>query len=308
MKKLLIAYDGSPGADAALADLPRAGLPAELEVLVVTVADVWLPPESEVLPTQFPSTVPPSVQTARARAKAAVANARALAEGTARSLSEQFSGWKTSAYATGDSPAWAVIRQAKSWNADLIVLGSHGRSVLEKLFLGSTAQKVAAEAHCSVRVVRPRQRDAQARLRLMIAVDSSPESDQALQWVARRNWPHETEVRIVTVIDPKVESLAAWPGSGIEQWVRAEDRASDDWVKRFLDHAAQRLANRAVALETEVLRGDPKHQLLRESARWNADCLFLGARGLHHRERLTLGTTASAVAGRASCTVEIVRA
>ena len=45
--KLLIAYDGSIGAEAALDDLPNAGLPAAAEALVISVAEVWLPPPPE---------------------------------------------------------------------------------------------------------------------------------------------------------------------------------------------------------------------------------------------------------------------
>ena len=44
MLSILIAYDGSVCADAALDDLRRAGLPTALEAVVVTVADVILPP------------------------------------------------------------------------------------------------------------------------------------------------------------------------------------------------------------------------------------------------------------------------
>jgi hypothetical protein len=44
MKNLLIAYDGSECSDAMLEQLPRAGLPEELNVTVLTVADLWLPP------------------------------------------------------------------------------------------------------------------------------------------------------------------------------------------------------------------------------------------------------------------------
>ena len=39
--RILIAYDGSIGADAVLFDMRRAGLPQEAEALVITVADVW---------------------------------------------------------------------------------------------------------------------------------------------------------------------------------------------------------------------------------------------------------------------------
>ena len=44
--KILIAYDGSECADAALADLPRAGLPRQAEVIVLSVTETWLPPPS----------------------------------------------------------------------------------------------------------------------------------------------------------------------------------------------------------------------------------------------------------------------
>ncbi len=47
VSKILIAYDGSACSDAALNDLRRAGLPAAVGVLVVTVADIILPPSED---------------------------------------------------------------------------------------------------------------------------------------------------------------------------------------------------------------------------------------------------------------------
>lgn len=52
LSKILIAYDGSACADAALNDLKRAGLPAALEALVLTVADVILPPPADEVPEE----------------------------------------------------------------------------------------------------------------------------------------------------------------------------------------------------------------------------------------------------------------
>ena len=46
MMKVLIAYDGSSCADAALNDLSYAGLPQEVEARILSVADVFLPPPS----------------------------------------------------------------------------------------------------------------------------------------------------------------------------------------------------------------------------------------------------------------------
>lgn len=56
--KLLIAYDGSPCADAALADLARAGLPDEIEAVVIFLVDVWLPPSSKAGERPFPERIP----------------------------------------------------------------------------------------------------------------------------------------------------------------------------------------------------------------------------------------------------------
>ncbi|HEY7913709.1 MAG TPA: MarC family protein [Blastocatellia bacterium] len=47
---VLIGYDGSESADAALDDLRRAGLPRETEALIVSVGEVLTPPSSDVLP------------------------------------------------------------------------------------------------------------------------------------------------------------------------------------------------------------------------------------------------------------------
>ena len=62
MMKVLIAYDGSSYADAALDDLSYAGLPQEVEARILSVADVFLPPPSSS--PGFPAHVPPAVQRA----------------------------------------------------------------------------------------------------------------------------------------------------------------------------------------------------------------------------------------------------
>jgi len=52
------------------------------------------------------------------------------------------------------SAASKIVEEAESWAADLIVVGSHGYSAIERLFLGSVAMSVVSHAPCSVEVVR----------------------------------------------------------------------------------------------------------------------------------------------------------
>jgi nucleotide-binding universal stress UspA family protein len=51
-------------------------------------------------------------------------------------------------------PRSVILDEAKEWDADLIVVGSHGYTGIKRLLLGSVAQSVVSHAPCSVEVVR----------------------------------------------------------------------------------------------------------------------------------------------------------
>jgi len=65
----------------------------------------------------------------------------------------------------GEPPAWQFLREgkpadqilaaAREWEADVIVIGTHGRSGVSRLVLGSTAEAVVRHAPCPVLVVKP---------------------------------------------------------------------------------------------------------------------------------------------------------
>lgn len=307
MKRILIGYDGSPCAEAAVEDLSKAGLPEEMAACVLSVADVWLPSNPEGPQPDFPAAASQAVRKARASALGAVDSAGALAARAADRLKSIFPKWKIESAACADSPGWGILTQATTWKADLVVLGSHGRSTLERLFLGSVSQKVAAEAVCSVRIARPRKQPHHSRLRIVVAVDGSPDSLKAVHAAAERVWPDFCEFHIVTVLDPRLESGIALPEVYGALWAQEHDIAARDAICRMVESSAKVLFDAGLRVETHLLDGDPKHELLKHAESWEADCIFIGARGQQHGRRLALGTMASAVAGRAHCSVEIVR-
>jgi len=53
-----------------------------------------------------------------------------------------------------DAPSRAILAAADSWEADLIVMGSHGRRGFDRIVLGSVSESVAMHARCSVEVIR----------------------------------------------------------------------------------------------------------------------------------------------------------
>jgi nucleotide-binding universal stress UspA family protein len=303
--KVLIAYDGSSSADVALSDLQYAGLPQEVEALILSVAEVFLPPPSPE--SELPAQVPPAVQRAWAQATRAVDEARSLAQQACTRLLESFPAWDVSAEACADSPAWAVIKKAEIWQPDLIVVGSHGRSALSRFVLGSVSQKILTEAHCSVRVARQRHQADRGSLHLLIGMDGSPDAAAAVQAVAARVWPAGSAVRLVTALDTSMSTALAFRRLPAAAGTTAQDVEASVAIAQTVDPMAELLRSRGLTVSSVMKEGDPKHVLLDEAEQWEADCVFVGARGLSRVERFLLGSVSAAVAARAHCSVEVVR-
>jgi nucleotide-binding universal stress UspA family protein len=297
MKKILIAYDGTPGAGIALSDLRWAGLPNRAEARVLTIADVWVPPKAR--PDDLAAA--PLSQLAYEKAAEVVRTSKKIAIEGARKTHELFPEWSVTNSARAESPAWGIVAEAKRWDADLIVIGSHGRTLLERFFLGSVSFKVAAEAHCSVRIVRPYSGSASDPHRIFAALDGSGDSSKMLDELVSRDWRSGVKVELVSVIDEKLKST----------WIGRSDLQITDTVEEALEglhkSALAKLTVRNIPSEFHLVEGDPKSTLLRLASEWKVDSIFLGARGLDHGNRLYLGTLASAICTRAHCTVEIVR-
>jgi nucleotide-binding universal stress UspA family protein len=206
-----------------------------------------------------------------------------------------------------DSPGWALVAKAWTWKAHLVVVGAHSRTIFERFFFGSTASKVAMEAPSSVRIARPRQRSHERKPRIILAMDSSRDSELAMHAVASRKWPLTTEIRVLTVLNSKLETAMASPGSFARHWAQNHVEGTKEWISAMAVNFARHLSEGGQSAEAHIFEGDPKKVLLREAESWEADCIFLGARGLNHGERWLLGSVASAVASRAHCSVEIVR-
>ena len=308
MKRLLIAYDGSECAAAALQDLRTAGLQPELEAKLLTVADVWIPTDPQPEPPVYPEIQSKAILRARAVALDAVRQAQATAEEGRSQLQKLFPKWRIHGLALADSPAWAIARVAREFHADLIVVGSHGRSLLERFFLGSVAQKVATEAHCSVRICKPHPAGPGAAQNILVALDGSKDSDAAVRAVLARHWSADTHFQLVTVVDDRLESAVAWPGGYARQWVLQLDADAREAAFRMIEKHAGDLYGAGLKVDTHLSRGEPKQALLNAVRDLAADCIFIGAHGLHHEGKPSLGAVASAVAARAHCTVEIVRA
>ena len=302
--KILIAYDGSTCADAALHELRRAGLPLDAEAVILSVADIWMPPPAPTHDSQLATDIHRSAALAReatrAQALQAIEDARALAQRAKTQVQSYFPDWRVEVEAVADSPAWGIIKKAEEWKPDVIVVGSHGYSAVSRFLLGSVSQKVLTTSGRSVRIARESSALPEAPVRLLLGVDGSPESAEMVRTVAARVWRPGSEAYVVAVVDlPLLGGALAWEAD--------EDLDAHQRIKHMVESAAAQLRATGLTVKTAVKEGDPKRVLVDEASSWEAECIFLGARGLRRVERFLLGSVSTAVATRAQCSVEIIQ-
>lgn len=310
--KLLIAYDGSECAESALEELTHAGLPESGEALVMTIAEVWMPPPPpsayEVLQLAIDAKGPLGLERKYMADSKPVKDAEQLAARAADRFKTLFPNWKVTHAAVWGAPTWELFSMADGINADLIVVGSHGRSAFGRLLLGSISQWMLNEARSSVRIARGHDDAPDFPVRVIVGVDGSQNASDAVDEVAARNWPAKSEFRVVVVNQPLEATVVGEFIPAIRDSVEERTRMEDRAAGRLAENAAKRLRTKGLRAEALAMEGDPKLVLVRLAKDWRADCIFLGATGLSNRlERFLLGSVAGAIAARAHCSVEIVR-
>ena len=311
--KILIAYDGSESADKGIDDLSRAGLPVEVEALVVSVAEVWLPPPRGEFDDTFPLQTPPGLKRAREHAAQIVKEAQEMASNGSTRVRQIFPRWTVRHKVAVGSPAHEVLNLAREWDPRLIVVGSHGRSALGRFVLGSVSQKVLTEAQTSVRVARPTTGTGGSAARIVVGVDGSAGAEAAVRAVAARYWTPGSEVRVVVADDLLMANSIYRVIPPVNEFVDEVNRSERTEAERIAEEAVKQLRSeldsRSVAVSSTVLTGNPKQVIVRHAEEFGADCIFTGATGFSNPiERFLVGSVSAAVVARAHCSVEVVRA
>ncbi|HNQ13924.1 MAG TPA: universal stress protein [Pyrinomonadaceae bacterium] len=296
--RILIAYDGSEFADSAIDDLPRAGLPREADVMIAYVQETWLPPPSmyEIAEKVLVSSEPTAAKTVRAvEGPKADEDDVLLLTHAVNKVRSYFPDWHLETHFMQGSPASKIIRQSTDWNADLIVLGSHGTTGNRLFALGSVSQKIANEAGASVRIVRGNAWKQGSPSRIVVGLDGGETALDVVRAVARRMWTMGSEVRLVTAKE------LAGRASGAAQ-------ETETWIGKFVQEAQSILDAAGLSVSHVIKEGNPKTVIVEAADEWGADCIFIGASGRGSLlGSILLGSVATAIVSRANCTVEVVR-
>jgi nucleotide-binding universal stress UspA family protein len=145
--KILLAIDGSVCSDMAINEVLSRPWPTDSEIRIVSAFQVPISPTPEAWGISSEN-FEQMERVARQQAETIVDRAAAQAgPGLPPSIGV------TTRILIG-SPAVAILEESEDWNADLIVVGSHGYGALQRFLLGSVSQTIVSQAKCSVEVVR----------------------------------------------------------------------------------------------------------------------------------------------------------
>jgi len=142
-------------------------------------------------------------------------------------------------------------------------------------------------------------------MNILLAIDGSSCSEIAVAELARRPWPVQSKVHVVTVDVALDRSLLKSPGSAFDELVHQQRNEAYE----HLQAAAAVLAKNESQLQvsTALLEGVAKDAIITEAERFGADLVVVGSHGYGPIRRYFLGSVSQFVANNAPCSVLIVR-
>ena len=194
------------------------------------------------------------------------------------------------------NPEFLISFAARSWPADLILMRAHNRKDFRSRLLGSVAKSVVENAPCSVEVIRPREQT--DGFRVLLATDGSVASIAAAHAIAGMSLPENTEVRVVSAVNPMIYSLEELGLTG---------DSGTDHAHRAIGNAVQVLSAAPLKISAEVIAGGAARQIVARARHWGADLIVLGTNERRGLGRLLFGSTSAAVASGAHCSVRVIR-
>ncbi len=204
-----------------------------------------------------------------------------------------------------------ITRQAAALDADLIVMGSHGRTGFERLLLGSVTEKTLRTAGCPVMVIPPRAPDAAHSEaprfhRILCPVDFSDGSLAAVTYALSLAEENDAKLTLLHVIEMPIK-LAGEPAvqeRDLTHLRLAAEAASLRRLRELIPASARTYCT----IETAVEEGRPAREILSVAAARGNDLIVMGVEGRGAVDLLVFGSNTHHVVRSASCPVLTVPA
>ena len=142
-------------------------------------------------------------------------------------------------------------------------------------------------------------------MKVLLAIDEEPCSEEAVNAVGDRQWGEGTTVRVLHAVGkfvPPAQEL--WHDSGGDLGQARQE--IKDRSKQLTERAAGWLREQGLGVETAVRDGEPGPAVVEEAKEWGADLVVIGSRGHTGLRRLIEGSVSHYVVDHAPCPVEVV--
>ena len=192
---------------------------------------------------------------------------------------------------TGD-PAEIILLHARSLSPDVIVLGTHQRRGIDRLRVGSVAERVIAKATVPVLLVPRRSKRSPITPfnHVAAAVDLGPSTNAVLEQALALATDPTDRITLLHVVSPLSSSVPAHLyGYGIPE---SQDPLVRD-AEQYLELAVAVQGDRPAAIHKQVLLGDTTTEISRAVERIGADLLVVGVPKRGVISRALFGSTAA---------------
>ncbi len=146
-------------------------------------------------------------------------------------------------------------------------------------------------------------------MKVLIAVDDSPNSESVIDSAVKRSWPEETHFFILTVLEPipldleNQKELQAL----IEEGTEKRRKTAKELVETVSQKLKKQLSGKEGSVDFAVKEGSPKKEIVESAIEFGADRILIGAQGHGTNPCNLLGEVSRVVAATAHCSVEIIR-
>jgi nucleotide-binding universal stress UspA family protein len=202
----------------------------------------------------------------------------------------------------------AIVSRARTTSADLVVIGTHGRSGFERLLLGSVAEKVLRKAGCPVFTVPARAPDAVPReagsiRRILCPVDFSSSSEGALEYAAAFARKAHASLTVLHVLELPPDLSEYADASGLADYRNGRFQQA----RTQLSQAVKAAVRETCKADELVLVGRSHSEILRVADDQAADLIAMGVRGRGATDLLFFGSTTNHVVRQAQCPVLTIK-
>jgi nucleotide-binding universal stress UspA family protein len=205
-------------------------------------------------------------------------------------------------------PDTVILELAAELPADLLVVGTHGRSGFDRLVMGSVTEKVLRKAVCPVLSVPPRSHDDSrtpvALKSILCPVDFSESSMEALQCAVSLAEESDGRLTVLHVADAlSPHDLPVYDLQTVAEFQAERDRRLRQRLADFVPGAARAYCT----IEERVTSGKPWREILRVAEEQQAELIVMGVRGRNSADVMFFGSTTHHVVRQATCPVLTIR-